>query len=221
MKLPHQAISHLRFLLDKGYSSGQALQIIGNRYQLNSWERKWLERGVCSIKQAKIRERKKKGLWRLRQAKLGIDGHNVLITIESAIKGKPLLLADDGFIRDMAGVSASYQPSSTTEKALELIFEILKLYQPLWLDWYFDAPLSFSGELAANVRKKLKDYHLSGTAQAVPVPEHYLIHHELIATSDSALIDICSEVIDLAGEVLKFCGFSFSLFKFKNLNVNE
>jgi hypothetical protein len=169
---------------------------------------------VYSFKGARSRQRKKQGLWRLRHALLGIDGHNVLITVESALKNKPLLLADDGFIRDIAGVSANYRPSSATKEALNLIFKVLNLYSPLQLEWYFDAPLSYSGELAALVEENLKFYKLKGYAQAVSVPEYFLMGYELIATSDSELIDRSSEIVDLAGEALKFCCLPFLLYQF-------
>ncbi|HDD35351.1 MAG TPA: DUF434 domain-containing protein, partial [Candidatus Desulfofervidus auxilii] len=215
MKFPDQAIKQLRFLLTEGYELKQALHLIGNHYQLSVKHRKCLERGVCSVLKAKIRQRKKKGLLRLCGSKIGIDGHNVLITVESALKGGPLILADDGFIRDIAAVSSSYRPSSLTDKALVLILNVLTLYHPTSLNWYFDAPLAFSGNLAAMVRERLKEYGLTGDAQAVPVPEHYLIHYELIATSDRALIDKCVEVVDLAGEVIKFLNIPISFFNFR------
>jgi len=204
IKVPAKAVADMRYLLSQGYEKTQVLIWVGNKYQLSKDQRQLLNRSICAPETAKKRQKKKRGLWRLRGAVLGIDGHNVLITVESALKNRILLLADDGFIRDIAGVSASYRPSKTTDKALRIIFALLSLYRPDQIDWYYDAPLSHSGELAATTRHFLKVCGLKGKAEAVPVPERFLVSYPLVATSDGALIDICSEVIDLAGEVINF-----------------
>ena len=57
-----------------------------------------LRRGVCSESKARERKNKKRGLSQLRGRPLGIDGHNVLITVESALMNKilawwPLVIA--------------------------------------------------------------------------------------------------------------------------------
>ncbi|MDL1971298.1 MAG: DUF434 domain-containing protein, partial [Candidatus Desulfofervidaceae bacterium] len=190
--IPRKAIEDLRYFLSQGYKPTQALTWVGNRYQLSSKQRQLLQRGVCSLAKAKSRLQKKQGLWRVQKACLGIDGHNVIITVESALKNKPLLLADDGFIRDISGVSSSYRPTSISLKALNMILKILSFYQPKQVDWFFDAPISYSGELAATIRKQLKAFQLKGNAHAVKVPEHFLPTYPLVATSDSVLIDTCA-----------------------------
>lgn len=200
----HKVAQDLRYLLSHGYPLNSAIELVGNHYQLSKDKRMLLQRGVCSESEAKTRKNKKRGLFQLRGYPLGIDGHNVLITIESALKNKPLILSDDGFIRDISAVSKSYRPSHFTTDALNLIFELLKHHPPAKVDWYLDAPLSKSGQLAGLIRDLLRKYKFEGTAQAVSVPERRLTKYlGLVATSDSILIDVCSEVIDLAGEVIK------------------
>ena len=171
IKIPAKAVADMRYLLSQGYEKTQVLIWVGNKYQLSKTQRQLLNRGISAPVNAQKRQKKKQGLWRLQGAVLGIDGHNVLITVESALKDRLLLLADDGFIRDIAGVSASYRPSQTSDKALKIIFSLLSLYKPVQIDWYYDAPLSRSGELAATTRKFLKAYGLKGKAEAVPVPD--------------------------------------------------
>lgn len=200
----YKAAQDLRYLLSRGYSINSAIELVGNHYQLSKDKRMLLQRGVCSELEARTRKNKKSGLFRLTGHPLGIDGHNVLITVESALKNKPLILSDDGFIRDISAVSKGYRPSHFTTEALNLIFELLRQHPPTKVDWYLDAPLSKSGELAELIRDLLKKYKLRGTAQAVSVPERYLIKYSgLVATSDSVLINVCKEVIDLAGEAIK------------------
>jgi len=200
----YKAAEDLRYLLSRGYPLNSAIELVGNHYQLSKDKRMILQRGVCSESKARERKNKKRGLSQLRGRPLGIDGHNILITVESALMNKILILSDDGFIKDISAVSKSYRPSHFTTDVLNLIFELLKHHPPVKMDWYLDAPLSKSGELAELIRDFLKRYKFEGTAQAVPVPERYLTKYSgLVATSDSVLIDVCEEVIDLAGEVIK------------------
>jgi hypothetical protein len=61
-----------------------------------------------------------------------------------------------------------------------------------------------SGELAQEVRSKLKRENLPGDAMAVKVPEKILIGFPgVIATSDTATIDQSRKVLDLAGYILR------------------
>ncbi len=204
MKSIYKAAEDLRYLLSRGYPLNSAIELVGNHYQLSKDKRMILKRGVCSESKARERKNKKRGLSQLRGRPLGIDGHNVLITVESALMNKILVFSDDGFIRDISAISRGYRPSHFTTNALNIIFESLEHYPPSRMDWYLDAPLSKSGELAELIRYFLKRYKFEGAAQAVPVPERYLTKYSgLVATSDSVLIDVCEEVIDLAGEVIK------------------
>jgi len=204
LKSIYKAAEDLRYLLSRGYPLNSAIELVGNHYQLSKDKRMILRRGVCSESKARERKNKKRGLSQLRGRPLGIDGHNVLITVESALMNKILVFSDDGFIRDISAISRGYCPSHFTTNALNIIFESLEHSPPSRMDWYLDAPLSKSGELAELIRYFLKRYKFEGAAQAVPVPERYLTKYSgLVATSDSVLIDVCEEVIDLAGEVIK------------------
>ena len=69
--------------------------------------------------------------------------------------------------------------------------------------WY-DAPMSRSGELAARTREILQDCQLPGDAQAVPVPEKRLLEFKgVIGSSDTYLIDRSGLVADVAGEIIR------------------
>jgi len=59
-----------------------------------------------------------------------VDGHNVLITVESGLAGRLLIAANDGVIRDVAGVSHRYRISTLTHAAIDTIFQILQKYPP-------------------------------------------------------------------------------------------
>ena len=178
--------------------------MVGNRYQLTSDERHLLHRGVFSDRDAGLRQKKKIPLEKIRGKDLVIDGYNVLITIEAALSGRPLVLGNDGFIRDISGVSGNFRKTEKTETALQLVSNLLKRIKPRQTLFLFDSPISMSGELAQEVRERLKRENLPGDAMAVRVPEKILIGFPgMIATSDTAVIDQSKRVVDLAGDIMR------------------
>ena len=148
-------------------------------------------------------EKRQVSLRSLRRKNLAIDGYNVLITIESALSGRPLISSNDGFIRDISGLSGNFRKTSTDE-AIQRILDALREAKPRHALFLFDAPISKSGLLAREIREILKDENLSGDARAVKVPEKTLIGFPgIVATSDTAIIDQSPRVMDLAGHIIR------------------
>lgn len=192
-----------RYLLNRRYPRKAALELVGNRYGLTFDERHLLHRGIFSNSDSKSRKKRIVPITGIRNKDLAIDGHNVLITIEAALSGRPLVLADDGFIRDISGLSGSFKKTKRTEEAIQFIINVLKKWKPRQTFFLLDAPISMSGRLAEEIRNRLKRENLSGDAMAVKVPEKILIGFPgIIATSDTAIIDRSKKVLDLAGYVI-------------------
>jgi hypothetical protein len=193
-----------RYLLSRGYPRAAALTLVGNRYNLEHTARQLLHRGVFAPEVAAARRAKLRHLRELPGLPLALDGHNVLITLECARRGVPLVAADDGWIRDVGQVSRAFRPSPETEQALGLLADYLARPTSGTLAVFYDAPLSFSGELAKLTGKLWAAQGLQVTARAVPVPEQELAGFPgAIATSDTALIDAHDPVVDLAGEIIR------------------
>ena len=141
---------------------------------------------------------------RIRNKDFAVDGYNVVITVEASLSGKPLVLGDDGFVRDISGLSGNFKRTERTEEALQSILNVLKRIKPCKTFFFFDSPISRSGNLAQTVRDLLKKEELSGDAQAVKVPEKILIGFPgVVATSDTAIIDQSEKVVDLAGYIIR------------------
>jgi hypothetical protein len=199
-----KAAEDFRYLLNKGYPRKAALELVGNRYGLTSDDRHLLHRGVFSNSDSKSRQKKIISIKEVQNKDLAIDGHNIVITIEAGISGRPLISGDDGFIRDISGLSGSFRKTETTEKAIQFIIHAIKKIKPCHTLFLFDAPISMSGKLAQEVRSWLKKENLSGDAMAVKVPEKILIGFPgVIASSDTAIIDQSKKVLNLAGYILK------------------
>jgi hypothetical protein len=198
------AARDFRYLLNRGYPRKGALELVGNRYQLTSDARHLLHRGVFSETDAKSRNLKLVQMKDLRDQDVAIDGYNVLITLEAGLSGRPLIAADDGWIRDISGLSSSFRKTPTTEHAFVLILQTLRRVKPRHVLFLFDSPISRSGSLAQEVRSLLAKDKFSGDARAVKVPEQILMGFQgIVATSDTAIIDRCEKVVDLAGFILK------------------
>ncbi len=199
-----EAAHDFRYLLNRGYPRKPSLEMVGNRYQLTYDQRHLLHRGIFSESDSKSRREKKIPVRRIHNKDLAIDGYNVLITIEAGLSHRPLVFGDDGFIRDISGLSGNFLKTAATEQALELIFDVLKETKPRHTLFLFDAPISRSGKLAEEIRIRLQRVGISGDAQAIKVPEQILIGFPgCVATSDTAIIDQSREVVDLAGFILK------------------
>jgi len=199
-----KAAKDFRYLLNRGYPRKASLELVGNRYELTFDERHLLHRGVFSDIDSEVRQKKILSSGGIRNEDLAVDGHNVLITIEAGLSGRPLILADDGFIRDISGLSGSFKKTEVTEKAIRLVITFLKKWKPRHTLFLFDAPISKSGILAQELRNLLKKENLPGDALAMKVPEKTLIGLPgVVATSDTAIIDRSKKVIDLAGSVIK------------------
>ena len=211
-----KAAKDFRYLLNRGYPRKTSLELVGNRYGLTFDERHLLHRGVFSDSDSQSRRRKIIPIKAIKNKDLAVDGHNVLITVEAGLSGRPLILADDGFVRDISGLSGSFKKTEVTEKALQWIVALLKKWGPRHTLFLFDAPISKSGILAQELRALLKEESLPGDAAAVKVPETTLIGFQgVIATSDTAIIDRSEKVIDLAGEIIRIRIGSKPLFRWK------
>ncbi|HEQ71569.1 MAG TPA: hypothetical protein ENN69_03690 [Spirochaetia bacterium] len=143
---------------------------------------------------------------------IGIDWFNVVITIESYLKGALLFTADDGVIRDAAKVHGSYRESALTERALNLLLDTLTEQCPRRLDFFLDSPISHSKRIRDDLEVTLRSRpgKFSFSLTLAPSADYCLKNYAgLAASSDSVIIDHCREVIDLPAIVLS-ARFSFT-----------
>ena len=191
------------YLKRRGYSIRSVLNIVGDRFQLNNHERNVLYRGFFTKKEVKGREKKVIQEKRLRGKVLNVDGYNQLITMESYRKGSFVFISTDGIVRDTASIYRSYKLSEITE---EVLIKLFKNINSLYLEeiiFYFDEPVSFSGKLCDIVNRFIDEYGLSGRAEAVKSPDYILKNSDLVATSDSIVMEGAGGVFDLAGWLIK------------------
>jgi len=193
------ALSDFRFLKNKKYPDRAALKLIGDRYRLSAADRNCLFRGVVSKKTSSRRISTLLKPEQLCSQPLGIDWFNVLITLESYLKGHPVFIADDGVLRDSSGVHGSYRPGSVTPRATTEILKTTICLLPESISIYIDSPISFSGETALSLRKELERLTtIPSTVVVIPSADFPLKSFRgVVATSDSIIMDHNEGIFDL------------------------
>ena len=200
-----EALQDYRFLKNRAYPDKAALKLVGDRWRLSGQERNCLFRAVFAEGLCRARRLKLVPPEAVRAQALGVDWYNVLITVESYLKGYPVFLADDGLLRDSSGVHGSYRPGKPTETALERILETVARLSPSRVGLFLDSPISFSGDMAEELRRR------SAVSCPIEVTVWPSADYPLksfsgvVATSDSSIIDRQGvlEVVDLARLVLE------------------
>ena len=183
------------------------MELTGNRYGLDALERMLLSRGLFSQQEALGRLKKRVAGPGWQGGLLVVDGHNVQITIESCIEDRPLLKANDGALRDLAGQSHRFRLTETSNMALDMVIRFFVEFPPREVLFLFDEPMSRSGELAALYRDRLIRAGIPGEARTAPVPEREFPYGRcVVASSDRAILDSCSRWVDLACRIIEGFG---------------
>ncbi|MEM3594109.1 MAG: DUF434 domain-containing protein [Candidatus Jordarchaeaceae archaeon] len=199
-----EAAEDLRYLLNRKYNREQALSFVGDHYKLRKEERFILYRAIYS--EAEIKKRKEKiiTLKDLKDKTLAIDAYNVIIVLETMLEEKSLIDSDDSFIRDISGVFGKHKITKRTYQAIDLIMRTLKQNPPKETLIFFDRPVSKSGELAAITRQKMKEYGIRGIAQVAKQADNAVLKKgQVVATSDSVILQKAKQTFDLAGYIVR------------------
>ncbi|HEB33391.1 MAG TPA: DUF434 domain-containing protein [Spirochaetes bacterium] len=214
------SIADLIVLLDKKYPKKASLELVGNRYNLNRDERLILYRGVFDTAGSNRRKKKRLDLLHagdtadLNIKCLILDGYNILISLESYLKGMIIFRALDGYVRDVSGVYGSHSFSGYTERSAGLLADFIKDLTEKFdsrpdVSVYLDSQVSKSGELSMYMRDLFKREHISAEVAAIKNPDAVIVElsrrcaNSLTATSDTVLIDEVGRVIDIPDCIIR------------------
>lgn len=195
------AVNELRYLLDHGYPRDSAVNFVSNHYRLPLDQRHLLARCVFSKREVAEHRRKAVRASAVRGKRLGVDGYNVLITLESILINKQVVRCDDGYIRDLRAIFGKYRYTADTTKALSALVQTVAKAKPKTVTVFFDKPVSRSGELAAEVRHRLNRVGLSADALAIGGVDMKLRAFDVVASSDRAVIGRARMVWDIPAEL--------------------
>lgn len=197
------AVRDLRHLLNRGYPRDSAVGFVANHYRLKLQQRHLLARCVFSedeIANHRTRAVGAKGVW---SQKLGVDGYNVLITVESILSGKQVIKCDDGFLRDLRALFGKYRASRATRSALVELLAAVRGAKPEEVVVLFDQQVSRSGELAAMAREEMVRLGLKGDARTAVGTDAKIRNFDVAASSDRAIIERARAVWDIPAMVAR------------------
>jgi hypothetical protein len=215
-----EAIEDYRYLRNRHYPPRALLKLVGDRYRLTRVQRNCLFRGVITDDVCGIRKNKFAGHEKLKACRIGIDWYNVLITVESYLKGYPLFVSDDGMVRDSSGIHGNYRTTKITDRAISEIFSVLAGLSPGRIDLFIDSPVSYSGQMASELRERMNQhFHIPFSIEVVPSADFPLKNYDgIVISSDSIILDHAAIVFDLAHYVLTE-RFHFTPPELENLDV--
>lgn len=216
-----KALEDYLYLLDRNYPQKSLLKMVGDHYGLRADERSLLFRG--SAPQQLLEHRKNKKINILPEnSTLTIDGFNIYRTVGSYLNGNFVFEGMDGFLRDASELHRQKLKKEVLESVADLVVNFLKDKKCKEAHFYFDTPISHSGDLVNHLLHKMQETKLYGTADTSFSPDHILKETKtgLICTSDSNIIDQSKvKVYDLSKAVLEhhFEPKIFSLKSYLNL----
>jgi hypothetical protein len=197
------AVCDLCWLLDHGYASNSAGELVGNRHNLASRQRMAVSRCVCSIESVKRRRELQLIPDAVRGQELWLDGYNVLTILESALAGGLVLLGRDGCCRDIAGIHRRYRKVDETIPGLRLIGETTAAWGVTCCRWWLDKPVSNSGRLKTLIHEQAKAAGWNMEVELDFNPDRVLYKSaQVIATSDGAVLDRCQKWVNLTRRII-------------------
>lgn len=192
------ATADLCWLLDRGYGSRSAVELVGNRHHLTSRQRMAVSRYACADEDVQRRRRLRVEPAQLAGHELWLDGYNVLTVLESALAGGIVLLCRDGCCRDIAGIHRRYRKVTETLPVLRMVGEAASAWGVSRCRWWLDKPVSNSGRLKAAILEAASDAGWKMEVELTFSPDHVLSHtDEIIATSDGIVLDNCQRWMNL------------------------
>ena len=203
------ALHDYAWLLTRRYADKSALKLVGDRHGLTVRQRTALMRSTCSDEALKDRAARMTTTDACHGQAIGIDGYNLLITVESALSGALILVGRDGCYRDLASVHGTYRKVQETTLAVEVIADYLATFDIPRIDWYLDRPVSNSGRLKTLMAKTLEALPTGSAStpvwdiQLVDSPDAVLATYSgPVVTTDSAILDRCGAWLNLAAEII-------------------
>ncbi len=202
LELKSQAAEDLRYLLNRGYTRESAVRFVGDRFALGKPERIALYRCVHPSGEARRRLSKLLMPEHLRGRRLALDGFNIMWTIYWTINGHPLLLCDDGVVRDIT-VARGRPSVEKAGAAAGPLLSALSALSPSSVALVFDEQISNSGEVSAYLNARLLSSGIDSRSSTSRTADLEISRTDGVAcSSDSIVIDKAREAFDLAGYVV-------------------
>jgi len=206
-------VRDIRRILLLGYPKFVTIRFVADHFQLNVEERHILTRIIVPPDRIASRISKKITYIDTRYKDILLDGYNVLLSVDSLLRKKPIWLCDDGYVRDTRCYFSKAKQIENLEESLGLVIEFLCEVHSKSVIFLLDAQISRSGELAGFIRYKMEEHGIPGEARISKTTDFELKSYEgrpkndlVVATSDGIVIDSVSQVIDIPAFLMEKMG---------------
>jgi hypothetical protein len=198
------AAADYAWLLSREYAAVSALKLVGDRFNLTERQRQAVRRSSCSDT---ARARRLERLCPQADVAWGdllIDGFNVVTTVEAALGGAIVLWCRDETFRDIAGLHGTYRRVDETVPAISILGDAISALGIRQCRWLFDRPVSNSGRIRSLFLEYAEEHGLGWEVELVNDPDPILkASPEIVATADSAVLDLCSRWFNLARHTIE------------------
>ena len=196
------ASRHVCYLINEGYDLKQSTTFVGNHYLLSERQRLAIMRSIAAKGQIENRQKKQVPMTALSGREVWIDGFNTIITLEVLLSDSILFSCMDGTIRDLAALRGTYRLIPETEKAIRMLFDLLREAEVSRVNILLDQPVSNSGHLKTCMAEIGEEYPFALDIQILREVDRELYDKELVITSDSIILDHCISWVNLTRECL-------------------
>lgn len=202
LQLLRTAARHIRYLINEGYDLKSASTFVGNHYLLSERQRLAIMRSVATDEQLAIRKQKLVQIEALAGKEVWIDGFNIIITLEVILSDSIFFYCMDTALRDLAALRGTYRLIPETDRAVRLLFDTLKKAKAQTVRILLDEPVSNSGRLKAKIADIGEGYPFDLDIRIQKDVDRELYGKELVATSDSIILDHCASWVNLTAKCL-------------------
>ena len=198
-----KAVVDLCWLLSRGYNVTSSIKLVGDRFGLRERQRLAVSRCACSEQDRQRRKEHCVSVEQIRDQPVIVDGFNLIITVEAALSGGPLLIGVDDCIRDLSSVHGSYRSVEETDRAIAMIGDAFQQLVPSSVLWLLDRPVSNSGRLASKITDLAARNEWPWEVEVIFNPDAAIATSPAIAiTSDSSILNQVSRWTDFKSHLL-------------------
>ena len=191
------------WLQEKAYPQRLLYKIVCDRYQLDSFQRVVLYRGIFPSSENSSRQLKK--ISSPQQVNLAVDTHNVVYRLCNYLCGRPVFICSDGLLRDAGDAFDKDFPFELLDRSLLLLTNYLLSLPLLSVRFLIDKPAYGSAQMHNFLAEKQAAFPYPASVEET-YPADRLMDGPAplaIATADSEIIDRLScSYIDLPRLIL-------------------
>jgi len=203
LQLMRTASGHIRYLINEGYDLKQASTFVGNHYLLSERQRLAIMRSVGTEEKVADRLKKQVRTEELAGKEVWIDGFNTIITLEVILSDSVFFTCMDGTLRDLAALRGNYRLIPETDRAVQLMLDVLMEAKVRKVNILLDEPVSNSVRLKMKIAEIAEKYPYEMDIRIRKDVDRELYDKELVVTSDSIILDHCVSWVNLTAECMR------------------